>query len=279
MKKITLFLLLFIYCSFLKAQTIEYVSVPATFAGDGAGNYGPATGQPNLVIKYTDITVANANVASAGLFSPIRQTSNVQASLSGQTITGPNITSITGNPGAPNAGLPLLAPQGLVPGVAASSESYILEGPTISDNGDGTSDISVTIAFSRWDGVYTNGVEYTMVNRWFSTSEGDADGLESVPVIDNGSGTLVVQGMTYDSSATLSSNTFKNISSLVSSANPVEKTITLESKRNNASYYIVNMLGVVVKKGTYTKHIEVGDLSKGIYILSVEEGVYKFVKK
>ncbi|TYA84338.1 T9SS type A sorting domain-containing protein [Seonamhaeicola marinus] len=279
MKKITLFLLLSMYCMLLKAQTIEYVSVPATFAGDGAGNYGPAVGQPNLVIKYTDITLSNANIATAGLFSPIRQTSNVQASLSGETITGPNITSITGNPGAPNAGLPILAPQGVAPGGALASESYILDGPTITDNGDGTSDVSVTIAFSRWDGTYTNGVQYTMVNRWFSTSEGDADGLESVPVVDNGSGTLIVQGMTYDSSATLSATSFKSISSLISSANPVEKTITLKTQGKGSSYYIANMLGAIVRRGTYTKHIDVEGLKQGIYILSVQEGVYKFVKK
>ncbi|TYA84339.1 Ig-like domain-containing protein [Seonamhaeicola marinus] len=262
-----------------RTLNIEYVSVPSVFAGDGAGNYGPAVGQPDLVVKFSNITLDNSNVTTAGMFSPIRLTSNIQNSLSGKTITSTNITSITNNPGAPNAGTPLLAPQGVKPGGALSSETYVLEGPTVFDNGDGTSDVSVTLVFYRWEGTYVNGQSYTMVNRWFSTKEGDADGLESIPVVDNGSGTLVVQGMTYDSSATLSTSSLKMIRSLVTSANPVETKITFANNSNGASFYIANMLGVIVKKGTYTDTIDVNELSNGVYILAIREGVYKFVKK
>ncbi|TXE09943.1 T9SS type A sorting domain-containing protein [Seonamhaeicola algicola] len=262
-----------------RTLNIEYLSVPAVFASDGAGNFGPALGQPNLIVKFSNVTLDNANITTAGMFSPIRLTSNVQNSLTGETITGPNVTSISNNPGAPNAGTPLFAPQGFKPGGATPSENYILEGPTVINNGDGTSDVSVTIAFYKWEGTYTNGQSYTIVNRWFSTKEGDADGLESIPVIDNGSGVLVVQGMVYDSSATLSNSVKNSINGLITSANPVEETITLSTNGNGASYYIANMLGAIVKKGTYAKNIDVQELSNGVYILVVREGVYKFVKK
>ncbi|TXE09944.1 hypothetical protein FUA26_10695 [Seonamhaeicola algicola] len=281
MKKITLILLLSFCFTFVQAQTIEFLSYPATFAGDGAGAYGPAVGQPDIVIKYTGITISNANLSSAGLFSPIRQTSNVQSSLSGQTITGPNVTSITGNPGTPNAGIPTLAPQGLTPASAASTESYILAGPTISDNGDGTSTVDVTIAYNRWDGTYTNGVDYTIVCRWFSTAMGDADGLEAVPVVDNGSGTLVVQGMTYDAMATIgpSLSTVDFNKSKLDAFYSSNKDALVLSTAIYGDYKIFNLLGQSVQEAKIeSREISITNLKSGMYILATDHGILKFAK-
>ena len=75
--------------------------------------------------------------------------------------------------------------------------------------------------------------------------------------------------------ATLSIDAFNSVSNLVYSSNPVSNSIEIKTK---GAYSIVNISGQQVLSGTFDGIINVEELSNGIYILQIKEGIYKFIK-
>ncbi|TXE10088.1 T9SS type A sorting domain-containing protein [Seonamhaeicola algicola] len=67
-----------------------------------------------------------------------------------------------------------------------------------------------------------------------------------------------------------------SISNLITSSNPVTNRIDLTT---SGDYRIFNLTGVEVKSGKFSNSINVESLNQGLYFLSIEEGVYKFIKK
>ncbi len=78
---------------------------------------------------------------------------------------------------------------------------------------------------------------------------------------------------------TLSNTEFvkTNISNKIYSSNPV--TSLIEGNLERGPYSIVNVLGAKVDSGVFTGSINVERLKSGVYILALNEGFYRFVKK
>jgi len=106
--------------------------------------------------------------------------------------------------------------------------------------------------------------DYVFVGASFSTGGGFTNKISSPNV-----------PFTVDPALSISEFTNKDISSIVTSQNPVSTTINLNA---NGDYSISNIAGQTVQAGTFDSSVNVESLSTGIYFLAIENGTYKFAK-
>lgn len=115
--------------------------------------------------------------------------------------------------------------------------------------------------------------------RWFANYSGSFDGLTLTSATTSGVGTDVFIGKLGDNQLAINISTKKDIALF---PNPTTDFLQVNSKINllGKKYFITDSLGRVVLKGIIKNEINVSTLSKGLYVINVQDGfTSKFIKK